>query len=332
MARNALIAAAATGAAALAANGTSGLAATGAHARHKANRAPVASLRTKHRHARAGVKVLLDSSSSRDPDGRIVDHLWDLDGDGVYERSSAHRARIRHTFRTPGKVRVAVMVVDNRGAYATRRLGLRVVPAAGESHLVRRHSARAKKKRRVRGHAIVHAATKTANRVRKAQARAKASAPTRTAQPPKTLHAAAVATGDVTISDYKFSPASITIKVGDTVIWTNNGPTAHTATADDGSFDTGSLSKGATGSFKFTKAGTFSYHCTPHPYMKASVTVTGSSGNSSSGSSSGSFGSSTSSSKSSNLPHTGLQIASVLLAGLALLGTGAMLRRRLRRP
>src|SRR5205823_6038968 len=47
-----------------------------------------------------------------------------------------------------------------------------------------------------------------------------------------------------TISDYKFSPGSLTIHVGDSVTWTNAGPTAHTATADDHSFDTGILHKG----------------------------------------------------------------------------------------
>ncbi len=79
--------------------------------------------------------------------------------------------------------------------------------------------------------------------------------------------------GAVTISDFKFTPPSITVKVGDTVVWTNNGPSTHTATADDGSFDSGNMAQGKTFSHTFQTAGTFSYHCTVHPFMTAQVVV-----------------------------------------------------------
>ena len=61
--------------------------------------------------------------------------------------------------------------------------------------------------------------------------------------------------------------------MGDTVTWSNAGPTPHSATASDGSFDTGILDKGGSGSHTFTQAGTFAYICTPHPYMKGTVVV-----------------------------------------------------------
>jgi amicyanin len=77
----------------------------------------------------------------------------------------------------------------------------------------------------------------------------------------------------VTIKDFEFTPATVTIKVGGTVTWTNNGPTTHSVTADDGSFDSGNLSQGKTFSHTFQTAGTFSYHCSPHPFMKANVVV-----------------------------------------------------------
>jgi len=77
----------------------------------------------------------------------------------------------------------------------------------------------------------------------------------------------------VTIKDFEFTPSAITIKVGDTVTWTNNGPSIHTVTADDGSFDSGDLSGGKTFSHTFQTAGTFAYHCSLHPFMKATVTV-----------------------------------------------------------
>ena len=55
--------------------------------------------------------------------------------------------------------------------------------------------------------------------------------------------------------------------------WLNNGPSAHTATADDGSFNTGVLPKGHSASHTFTKAGTFTYICSIHPFMHGTVVV-----------------------------------------------------------
>ena len=77
----------------------------------------------------------------------------------------------------------------------------------------------------------------------------------------------------VTIKDFEFTPATVTITVGGTVKWTNDGPSAHTVSADDGSFDSGDLSQGKTFSHTFQSAGTFAYHCGIHPFMKASVVV-----------------------------------------------------------
>jgi len=90
----------------------------------------------------------------------------------------------------------------------------------------------------------------------------------------------------VTIKDFSFSPSTVTIAVGGTVTWTNNGSSAHTVTADDGSFDSGDLSQGKTYSHTFDTAGTFAYHCSIHPNMKAEVVV-GQSGSSASSSISG---------------------------------------------
>lgn len=78
---------------------------------------------------------------------------------------------------------------------------------------------------------------------------------------------------------FAFSPATLTIKVGTMVTWTNMTQTGHTVTSDDGkSFDSGIsnpiAASGGTYSFTFTKAGTFPYHCQIHPFMKATITVT----------------------------------------------------------
>jgi len=77
----------------------------------------------------------------------------------------------------------------------------------------------------------------------------------------------------VTIVDFAFRSATTTVHAGDTVTWTNQGPHTHTATARDGSFDTGRLSKGASAGHRFSSPGTFTYACTIHPFMKGSIRV-----------------------------------------------------------
>ena len=78
----------------------------------------------------------------------------------------------------------------------------------------------------------------------------------------------------VKISNFKFSPASLTVKQGAGVTVTNEDSAAHTATADDGhSFDTGDLSQGATQTISVSKTGSYPYHCTIHPFMHGTLVV-----------------------------------------------------------
>ena len=88
----------------------------------------------------------------------------------------------------------------------------------------------------------------------------------------------------VAISGFSFSPRSTTVTVGDTITWTNSDAQAHTATADDGSFDTGTIANGASGSATFSTAGTFAYHCKIHAQMTGTITVEAAAGGSGSGS------------------------------------------------
>lgn len=86
----------------------------------------------------------------------------------------------------------------------------------------------------------------------------------------------AVATLNVTISDFNFTPGTIKVKTGDTVIWTNQDTTSHTVTADAKSSDAPDgpqIAKGETYSFTFKKAGTYTYHCSLHPHMRGTVIV-----------------------------------------------------------
>jgi plastocyanin len=99
-------------------------------------------------------------------------------------------------------------------------------------------------------------------------------APTPAATSGSSSSAAPAAGAAVAISNFAFSPADITVKVGDTVTWTNNDSVGHTVTSDTGAFDSPNpIAQGSTYSFKFTKAGTYPYHCAVHPSMTAKVTV-----------------------------------------------------------
>ena len=154
--------------------------------------------------------------------------------------------------------------------------------------------------------------------------------------PPK---AQAAASASVTISDFQFGPASVTVNVGDTVSWTNQGPSAHSATATGGSFDTGIFAKGGTRSATFNTAGTFSYICTPHPFMKGTVIVQAAStgGGDNSGDSSGTTGtggSGTSGTTSGStttgpqLASTGMDVAALAILGALMCLLGVAVRRR----
>lgn len=77
----------------------------------------------------------------------------------------------------------------------------------------------------------------------------------------------------ITIENYSYSPANLVIKAGETVTWTNKDSVAHTATSNDGAFDTGLIGQNETASVTFDTSGTFSYHCTPHPQMQATIIV-----------------------------------------------------------
>jgi plastocyanin len=70
-----------------------------------------------------------------------------------------------------------------------------------------------------------------------------------------------------------FLPSRIEVAAGATVTWTNNDPLAHTVSADDGSWDSGTIEPGKTFSRTFTQPGEYAVHCTPHPFMKAVIVV-----------------------------------------------------------
>ena len=79
----------------------------------------------------------------------------------------------------------------------------------------------------------------------------------------------------ITISNFAFVPASLTVPVGATVTWTNKDEEPHNVISSDGStFHSPGLGTGATYTFTFPAAGTFDYTCGIHPFMHGTVVVT----------------------------------------------------------
>jgi amicyanin len=78
----------------------------------------------------------------------------------------------------------------------------------------------------------------------------------------------------VSISDFKFNPATLTIPSGTTVTWTNQDEEPHTIAAKDGSFHSPGLDTHGSYSFTFTTPGSYDYICSIHPFMTGTVVVT----------------------------------------------------------
>jgi plastocyanin len=80
-------------------------------------------------------------------------------------------------------------------------------------------------------------------------------------------------TDKVDIKGFAFTPKDATVKVGTKITWTNNDSAEHNVVADDGTFKSPDLEQGDTYEYTADKAGTFSYVCTYHAQMKATLTV-----------------------------------------------------------
>lgn len=70
-----------------------------------------------------------------------------------------------------------------------------------------------------------------------------------------------------------YASPRIVIPVGSTITWTNRDPMIHTVTSDDRRWDSGLIEPGGTYRRRFDRPGTYSFHCTPHPFMKGVVVV-----------------------------------------------------------
>jgi plastocyanin len=90
---------------------------------------------------------------------------------------------------------------------------------------------------------------------------------------PPAAAGAPVQSATVDVRSFKFKPVAVAVRQGGRVKWTNSDSAAHTATADDRSFDTQTIDKGKAATVTLMRAGTFAYHCDFHPFMKATVVV-----------------------------------------------------------
>ena len=81
-------------------------------------------------------------------------------------------------------------------------------------------------------------------------------------------------TSSVTISNFSFNPSSLTVKKGTMVTWTNQDPTLHTVTGDNGGPSSQKIPQGTSYDYTFNTVGNFIYHCSIHPSMTGVVTVT----------------------------------------------------------
>lgn len=180
-------------------------------------------------------------------------------------RGAAIPSRLGEDSLAPG-----VSEVMNRVSHATRVIAALLLaslwPASGA--IAKAHAHRHRSLRPIAAERRRDAARRASRGARRARAH-KRRHPARRA----VIHTHMAGDPAVSIVDFHFSPATTTIHVGDTITWTNTGKQPHSATADNHSFDTGILHAGQSGSHTFTSAGTFTYFCVVHPFMKGTIVV-----------------------------------------------------------
>ena len=85
--------------------------------------------------------------------------------------------------------------------------------------------------------------------------------------------AAKVAGSQISIQDFQFNPATVTVPVGTTVTWTNKDGEPHTVTSSTKLFSSSGLDEGESFSYTFASPGTYAYHCQLHPHMTGTIVV-----------------------------------------------------------
>jgi plastocyanin len=305
---------------------------------------PTAALSVSPQPVVAGEGAVLDGSGSRDPDGSVVSYAWDLDGDGSFETGGGAEARLAHVFEQAGSFQVGLRVVDATGATGDASTTVTVqAPPEPEPAPEPPPSPKAAAEPQAADRAASRERTRAASEPERDEEPAREEPKRR----PRAQSVRAAASTTVSIRDFSFAPRTVTVNAGDTVTWRNTGDEPHTATG--AGFDTGTLRTGQSGSHTFPSPGNFSYKCTPHPFMTGTVRVVASGSGGSGGGSGGSGGGTQGAENDGgagggttgggeadagggDLPSTGLALGPIALAGLAMIGAGVALRRRVAWP
>jgi len=207
----------------------------------------------------SGGKVTFDAARSTG----AADYQWDLNSDGAFEIDSGTSPTTSAGYPPGATVIATVKVTGADGAtdQATTHITLEQAP--------------------------------------KQQTQSVAGEPspaTATAAAPRATKVVAAAAGGGDDQGLLVRPQDADDHSGDSVTWSNQGPTGHSTTAKNGSWDSGVLAKGKSFSHTFTQPGTYQYFCTPHPFMTATIVVKAASSSSGGGGSSGGSSGSNSSS------------------------------------
>lgn len=92
-------------------------------------------------------------------------------------------------------------------------------------------------------------------------------------QAPVAISKAEPQTHTVYIKGFRFVPDTLTVNVGDTVVWINEDKVSHTATAEGKSFDSKNIPNGTSWRYLADKKGSYPYICIPHPMMRGKLIV-----------------------------------------------------------
>ncbi|MDQ8734309.1 plastocyanin/azurin family copper-binding protein [Paenibacillus sp. LHD-38] len=118
-------------------------------------------------------------------------------------------------------------------------------------------------------------ATEATPKATAAQPKPTPKTPVKTEAPIKDKPSDAVTVHTVEITNFAFSPEKLEISQGDIVTFINKDEVKHSATADNGEFDTELLAQNESMKVTFSDAGEFGYYCIPHPGMRGSIVVKG---------------------------------------------------------
>ena len=99
------------------------------------------------------------------------------------------------------------------------------------------------------------------------------SSPSTPSTPAVTGTPVSIVAGSSVLTTTAYAPNPVSVAVGGSVTWVNNDNVAHTSTANNGNWNSGSIAPGGQYTTTFPAAGSYTYHCAIHPGMVGTITV-----------------------------------------------------------